>query len=318
MIWWRWPGWWVFIQHGLDGSCKRSVRLDPVAAATVNEALATRPDSSTALHEPRSLAQRRADKLADICHWSLHGDDLDGDEGLDDHNDGGGAEPEPDSGVHPDRGDWQGADPCPGGFNVGGSILGACSGSDPEPDRGDGAGGSDPGPGYGGGPDWGVGPWSRRGRRRAGRGGAPSATDVIIDLETLAGGDLTVVERLRSELASGAPISGPGLDRLLCDTAFRALIVDGPRTVLAYNRATPVIPYGLRRAVKARDQQCVFPGCDTSRTWCDLHHVIPRNRGGPTNHDNLVLLCRFHHRLVHDGGWHLARAPDGTITVTSP
>ena len=104
----------------------------------------------------------------------------------------------------------------------------------------------------------------------------------------------------------------------MCDTAFRALITDGPRTLLAYNRATPAIPNGLRRAINARDQHCVFPGCDCSRTWCDLHHVVPRNRGGPTNDDNLVLLCRFHHGLVHDGGWHLARAPDGTITVTSP
>ncbi|MCP5034541.1 MAG: HNH endonuclease [Actinomycetia bacterium] len=52
--------------------------------------------------------------------------------------------------------------------------------------------------------------------------------------------------------------------------------------------------------------------------WCDLHHITPRHRGGPTNHHNLILLCRHHHGLIHDGGWTLARAPNGTITVSRP
>jgi hypothetical protein len=148
-------------------------------------------------------------------------------------------------------------------------------------------------------------------------GGTRSTVDVVIDVETLAGVDGPIA-RIRSELAHGGPISGPGLDRLLCDASFRALVTDGPRTVLAYNRATPEIPPALRQAVRVRDRCCTFTGCDRPWYWCDIHHIVPRNRGGPTTAENLTLLCRFHHTAVHEGGWQLSRAPDGTIDVTSP
>ncbi|MEM8925291.1 MAG: DUF222 domain-containing protein, partial [Actinomycetota bacterium] len=151
------------------------------------------------------------------------------------------------------------------------------------------------------------------------RGATTRATvDVVIDIETLAGADPTDIGRIRSELAHGAPIAGPGLDRLLCDASFRALITDGPHTVLAYNRATPDIPPALRQAVRLRDRHCTFPGCDRPWWWCDLHHIIPRNRGGPTTAENLTLVCRHHHGTIHDDGWQLTRAPNGTIEVCSP
>ncbi|MEM8924962.1 MAG: DUF222 domain-containing protein, partial [Actinomycetota bacterium] len=134
-----------------------------------------------------------------------------------------------------------------------------------------------------------------------------ATVDVVIDIETLAGADPTDIGRIRSELAHGAPIAGPGLDRLLCDASFRALITDGPHTVLAYNRATPDIPPALRQAVRVRDRHCTFPGCDRPWWWCDLHHIIPRNRGGPTTAENLTLLCRHHLGTVHDDGWQLTR-----------
>jgi hypothetical protein len=150
-------------------------------------------------------------------------------------------------------------------------------------------------------------------------GGTRASVDVVVDIETLAGADDSiVVGRLRRELGRGGPISGPGLDRLLCDASFRALVTDGPRAVLAYNRATPDIPPGLRRAVKLRDRGCTFSGCDRPAHWCDLHHIVPRNRGGPTTAENLTLLCRFHHTTVHEGGWQLTRAPDGSIQVCAP
>jgi 5-methylcytosine-specific restriction endonuclease McrA len=87
---------------------------------------------------------------------------------------------------------------------------------------------------------------------------------------------------------------------------------------LAYNRATPDIPPALRRAVRIRDRCCTFPGCDRPWNWADLHHIVPRNRGGPTTAENLTLLCRFHHTTVHEGGWQLTRGPNGKIEVTSP
>ena len=212
------------MQLAFDGSSVGQFRLDPIATDIVAAALETPPDPAHTLPEPRSLAQRRADTLVDLCQ--------------------------------------------------------------------------DPG--------------NQSCRTKA-------TVDVVIDLETLANtDDPVVVKRLRQELSTGGPINGPGLDRLLCDASFRALITDGPRIVLAYNRATPDIPPGLRRAVQIRDRHCTFTGCDRPHQWCDVHHIVPRNRGGPTTAENLTLLCRFHHSTVHEGGWQLTRAPDQTITVTSP
>ncbi|HEX2374877.1 MAG TPA: HNH endonuclease signature motif containing protein [Actinomycetota bacterium] len=52
--------------------------------------------------------------------------------------------------------------------------------------------------------------------------------------------------------------------------------------------------------------------------WCEAHHVRHWLHGGPTDLANLVLLCRAHHRAVHEGGWRLARGPDGRLTATPP
>lgn len=81
------------------------------------------------------------------------------------------------------------------------------------------------------------------------------------------------------------------------------------------------MPAPLRRAVVVRDGRCRFPGCDRPPPWCDAHHVIHWADGGPTALSNLVLLCRRHHRLVHEGGFGLEmngsrptfRRPDGTM-----
>jgi len=79
-----------------------------------------------------------------------------------------------------------------------------------------------------------------------------------------------------------------------------------------------VVSPGLRRALAARDRGCVFVGCDRAPAHCDGHHITSWLDGGPTDLDNLVLLCRVHHRLVHDGGWRLRRDDDGVVTVTPP
>jgi hypothetical protein len=83
--------------------------------------------------------------------------------------------------------------------------------------------------------------------------------------------------------------------------------------------ADPVIPGHLRRAVLARHPQCAFPGCAQPGNVCQIHHLVPRARGGPTALHNLVPLCSFHHlTAVHRWGWALTLHPDGTTTATSP
>lgn len=73
-----------------------------------------------------------------------------------------------------------------------------------------------------------------------------------------------------------------------------------------------------RRAVTRRDTTCIFPGCRTPATNCDLDHRQPHSDGGPAASENLVPLCRHDHTIRHATGWTHTRNPDGTHTWTSP
>jgi Domain of unknown function (DUF222)/HNH endonuclease len=89
-----------------------------------------------------------------------------------------------------------------------------------------------------------------------------------------------------------------------------------PSQPLDVGRATRVIAPAQRAALAVRDGGCVFPDCDRPLAWCDAHHLWHWVDGGPTDLDNLALVCRAHHRRVHEGGWQLARGPDGRFTAT--
>jgi hypothetical protein len=83
--------------------------------------------------------------------------------------------------------------------------------------------------------------------------------------------------------------------------------------------ATETIPAHLRRAATIRHPHCAFPGCDQPASVCDIHHIVPRSRGGPTALHNLVPLCGFHHQIaIHRWGWELQLNNDGTTAATSP
>jgi hypothetical protein len=83
--------------------------------------------------------------------------------------------------------------------------------------------------------------------------------------------------------------------------------------------ATETIPAHLRRAVITRHPHCAFPGCDQPASVCDIHHLTPRARGGPTSLPNLVPLCAFHHlTAIHRWCWTLTLHSDGTTMATSP
>ncbi|MCZ6852906.1 MAG: HNH endonuclease signature motif containing protein [Gammaproteobacteria bacterium] len=63
-----------------------------------------------------------------------------------------------------------------------------------------------------------------------------------------------------------------------------------------------MVSTGLRRALKRRDKGCRFPGCEQTH-YVDAHHIHHWAHGGETNLENLVLLCRYHHRHLHEGGY---------------
>lgn len=91
--------------------------------------------------------------------------------------------------------------------------------------------------------------------------------------------------------------------RIAGDADIWRIILD-PATSQPLNvgRAHRLVPTWLRKALHARDRGCRFPGCE-NRRFLDAHHVHHWARGGPTTLGNLVLLCRRHHRLVHEGGY---------------
>ncbi len=93
------------------------------------------------------------------------------------------------------------------------------------------------------------------------------------------------------ELDDGSALAPETARRLACDAS-----------VTRNGRKSRTIPPALRRALQARDRGCRFPGCE-NRRFLDAHHLHHWARGGPTTLGNLVLLCRRHHRLVHEGGY---------------
>ena len=109
------------------------------------------------------------------------------------------------------------------------------------------------------------------------------------------------------ELDHAGPVDPALARRIACDGTIRRVVLAGRSEPLDVGRRTPVISPALRRAVIVRDRGCRFPGCDRPHSWCDAHHVVHWADGGPTALPNLVLLCRRHHRMVHQrGGFRLA------------
>jgi hypothetical protein len=120
-----------------------------------------------------------------------------------------------------------------------------------------------------------------------------------------------------SYLEDGPHVSAETTRRLACDCSILKLVEDEQGRPLSIGRKSRTITPALRRALKARDDGCRFPGC-THRAYLDGHHVKHWADGGETGLDNLVQLCRHHHRLVHEGGFHCERRDDGAFVFRDP
>ena len=107
------------------------------------------------------------------------------------------------------------------------------------------------------------------------------------------------------------------MKRLVDDASLVTVLEDGKGNVLNVGRKTRTIPPAIRRALTTRDGGCRFPGCCESK-YVDAHHIHHWCDGGVTSLDNLVLLCRRHHRLVHEEGYGIVMADTGKPVFTTP
>lgn len=138
-------------------------------------------------------------------------------------------------------------------------------------------------------------------------GGERQQIVVHVDAEVLA-----TRQAGRCELEGGPALAAETVRRLCCDASLVGIAEDARGQPLDVGRRTRSIPPALRRALESRDRGCRFPGCTQTR-HVDGHHIHHWSDGGETKLANLVLLCRFHHRMVHEGRVAIQRLDDGAL-----
>lgn len=139
-------------------------------------------------------------------------------------------------------------------------------------------------------------------------GSRPPTTELVVHLD---------VDQHGAEIESGPGLPMPSADRLACDAKVRAVLADRSGNPLYLGRTRRLVSKVMLAALIHRDDhQCRFPGCTHTR-WLRAHHIRHWLRGGPTDIDNLVLLCEFHHRLVHEYGYRV-NGHGTALTFTTP
>ena len=141
--------------------------------------------------------------------------------------------------------------------------------------------------------------------------GKPANLQVTATIETLKG----LVGAAGGEMEFSLPISSAAMQRMACDCSVTRVLLNQDSLVIDVGRAKRVIGGATSKALQIRDQHCRWPGCERPGRYCDGHHVQHWIDGGQTNLDNLVLLCKRHHRMVHEGRWQLIQVDGELITV---
>jgi hypothetical protein len=121
----------------------------------------------------------------------------------------------------------------------------------------------------------------------------------------------------RCELENGQDLALDSVRRITCDGSLLRMTEDDAGNPLDIGRKTRAVPSAMQRALRSRDGGCRFPGC-TRHRFVDAHHIRHWADGGDTSIDNLVLLCRHHHRLVHEGGFGVERLAGGALRFSRP
>jgi len=120
----------------------------------------------------------------------------------------------------------------------------------------------------------------------------------------------------RSDIDPGIRVSAETSRRLTCDASVVQVSRSPGGELLDFGRRTRTIPPALRRALHLRDGRCRFPGCPSR--FCEAHHITHWAHGGATSLANTLLLCRHHHRILHEGGWTLSLDREGHPVFRNP
>lgn len=121
----------------------------------------------------------------------------------------------------------------------------------------------------------------------------------------------------QANIEGGGNVAAETTRRISCDAGVVQWLEGARGEPLSIGRKSRSIPPAIRRALQRRDSGCRFPGCTHDR-FVDAHHVVHWADGGETSMDNLVLLCRRHHRLVHEGGFEVHRSAGGAFEFSNP
>ena len=133
--------------------------------------------------------------------------------------------------------------------------------------------------------------------------------NIVIDTDPLSDhGDARTLD--------GFPVDPATAAQLCCDAAVHRVVMAGSSTVLEYCRATRIVSASLFTALVLRDGGCRFPGCGRTARYTHAHHIWAWEDGGPTNIDNLVLLCSKHHHRLHAMRYETKLLPSGEFHVT--
>ncbi|MDZ4730795.1 MAG: DUF222 domain-containing protein, partial [Xanthomonadales bacterium] len=156
----------------------------------------------------------------------------------------------------------------------------------------------------------------------SGKSGNTAGSFVInlhTDIETLKSAGYGAEASLETNGENAGNVPAETSRRIACDAGLIHWLDNKgePRNLetLGIGRKSRTVPPAIRRALQQRDKCCQFPGCTCSH-FVDAHHIHHWADGGETNMNNLLLLCRTHHRLVHEGGFQLNRLPGGKFRMT--
>jgi hypothetical protein len=135
---------------------------------------------------------------------------------------------------------------------------------------------------------------------------------VIIDFQDYINGGV-------AKYADGTMLAPDRVKRLLCDAQLRFIVHGEHGEPLWMSRKVRSATPAQWQALVARDRHCAFPGCTMKPIWCVAHHILEYDRDhGPTDIDNMAILCGQHHKTVHKPGWTVKMEPGQYLAITTP